>query len=256
MIKYLRVIFFDGWIILYSYFAWMIRYSNNPSKYPLEKRYKKIRFLVLRVLKHFHVEFNKINTDSYINTKKDDSCLIVSNHLSDIDPLIFIALSEKPVTFAAKDSVKHYPLIGRVLRILEGAFLDRNDLKQQLKEMKRIENSLANNKNLDWVIFPEGTRNKKPYEDILPLHHGTFRPAFKSNKNIYIFTIFGTFRVLDIHSKYNKNPVEVKYISKFDTNDFKNETTASLADKTYNYINNEIKELRKIDNELLKKLND
>ena len=122
--------------------------------------------------------------------------------------------------------------------------------------MKRIENSLTNNKNLDWIIFPEGTRNKKPYEDILPLHHGTFRPAFKSNKSIYIFTIFGTFRVLDIHSKYNKNPVEVKYISKFDSNDFKNETTASLADKTYNYINNEIKELRKIDDELLRKLND
>ena len=56
MLKYLKVILLDGPIIIFSYFSWMIRFAKHPEKYPRNVRYQKLRYLVLRVLKHFNVD--------------------------------------------------------------------------------------------------------------------------------------------------------------------------------------------------------
>ena len=252
MWKYIRVIFFNIIHIIYSYFTFILPCSRHPNKMPLEKRYKKIRKLVLRVLKYFKVDIRTNDLKDLFSNNK--SSLIVCNHMSDIDPLIFIALSEKPITFAGKKETEKYPLVGRCIKILEGKFLDRQDLKQQLRVMKEIQISLETNDNLNWVIYPEGTRNKKPFdENILEFHHGTFRCAYKAKRDIYICAMFGTFRILKIDDKHKKYPVNFQFITKISALDYQNMTTTDISEKAYTLINEEVKKLREIDKELISK---
>ena len=190
--------------------------------------------------------------DELLNYSYNKSRLIICNHLSDIDPLIFIALSKKPLTFAAKVEVKKMPFVGRVVTLLGGKFLNRDDLKQQLRVMKEIEQDMTCYPNLDWVIFPEGTRNKEPLKDPIQFHHGTFRPAFKTNSDIYVTALYGTFRILKIDNKFKFYPVELAYIFKFTKDDYQNSSTSLIANKSYELIKNKLYELRELDSSKIK----
>ena len=88
MFKYLRIIFFCLPKLIIEYFRWMIKFSKNPEKYPIELRYQKVRSLVIYVLNHWPMKLEHHNFD-YLNNQ-EKCCLIVPNHISDIDPLIFI----------------------------------------------------------------------------------------------------------------------------------------------------------------------
>lgn len=240
MWKYIRVIFGSGFKILWAYFAWMLRYSKNPKKYPIELRYKRIKRLVLSVLKNFKVDIHKFNQDSVI-TSKHENTLIVCNHESLLDPLIFIALSEKPVTFACKEELRKVPFVKRVVSILEGEYLNRSDLKQQLRTMQKIQEKLKNIPNLDWVIFPEGTRNKNPYEGALEFHHGTFRCATKSNSDILICSLFNSFQVLSLKTGSKKFDIYFHYLKRITPEEYKNSSTSEIAIDARNLVNFTIK---------------
>ena len=228
MLKYLKVILLDGPIIIFSYFSWMIRFAKHPEKYPRNVRYQKLRYLVLRVLKHFNVDIVLNDFDSFIKNSGKNR-LIVCNHLSLLDPLIFIAISPKPVSFACKNGVKKMPIIPKVVDLLEGIYLDRSDLKQQLREMKKIEQAMVEKDGLDWCIFPEGTRNKTDERKPGQFHHGTFRCATKTKSNILIMSLFGTHQVLNSRDHSKKYIVKVQVLKELSPNDYSNLTTNDIA---------------------------
>ena len=252
MIKYLKILFFCGPRIIFAYFSWILRYSMHPERYSIEKKFYKTQKLIRYVLKKFNVKYLIYNCDELLNYSYNKSRLIICNHLSDIDPLIFIALSKKPLTFAAKVEVKKMPFVGRVVTLLGGKFLNRDDLKQQLRVMKEIEQDMTCYPNLDWVIFPEGTRNKEPLKGPIQFHHGTFRPAFKTNSDIYVTALYGTFRILKIDNKFKFYPVELAYIFKFTKDDYQNSSTSLIANKSYELIKNKLYELRELDSSKIK----
>ena len=255
MLKYLRVIFFEFFPLTWAYFTWILRYSRHPEKYPIDVRFAKVQKLIRHILKLFHVHYESINVE-YIQRKDDEKPrLIVANHLSNADPLVFIALMDKPVSFVAKKETEKFPVVGRIIKILDGVFMDRNDLKQSLRIMKTVEKNLAVVDGFDYVIFPEGTRNKTPETDPAEFHHGSFRPGVKANADILVFAIYGTFRVLKKNINWKKIPVEVKYIDKYTEEDYKKTTTPELASKAHDLVANEVKELRNLDKELVKELN-
>lgn len=228
MLKYINVVFNVICPIIYAYFTWMIKYSRNPSKYPLEDRFYKLQKLIQKVLKAFNVKYDAKDYEEFFKNRSEKPYLLIANHLSDIDPLIFIALSPKPITFVAKLETRKMILIGRCVRMLEGEFIDRNDLKQSLKIMKNIENKLNNNCPYDVMIFPEGTRNKTS-ELVLPYHHGTFRPAYKINANIQCFVIDGEQKILSFKDKSKEYIVTIKKSLSFNEKDYKNKTTNMIA---------------------------
>ena len=246
MWKYFKAIFFLWYKVVYAYFAWMIKYSKHKEKYPIEVRYNKVRKIVLEVLKAFNVTIKKENFEEF-NDFKSKNRLIVCNHLSLIDPLIIIAVSEKPVTFVCKKEILKLPLVPRIVNILDGEYLDREDLKQQLLVMKNIENKLRDLPNLDWCIFPEGTRNKSPYEkEVSEFHHGTFRCSLKSNSDITLLSLFNTFKVLDKHNHENKYIIPINFITTLNFEDYKTKTTNALAIETHQLVNDQVKEYLKI----------
>lgn len=256
MRKYLRAIILVGWRIIVAYFAWMIRFSRHPEKYSIEKRFEKIHKLSIKVLKAFGVVYNvKGLNEFYKNKKPGQNTLIVCNHLSDADPIIMMALAKSPLTFVAKKESEKFPFVGKVVKSIDGVFLDRGDLRQEIKQILKVQDMLKNYPNLDIVIFPEGTRNRSPLTDTLDFKHGSFRPAMKEGLDIAVFSVYGSQRILSYKCKNRYNPVELRHIKTFTKDDYKSLSTSEMAVLVHDMVNNSVKELRVEDKELMKKLN-
>lgn len=256
MKKYIRGVLTCGFRIIFAYFLWIRKYAKHPEKYPIELRFAKAQKLCRLVLKHLHVVYDINGLDQYYKDKKEGkNNLIIMNHLSDADPLVLIAIAKHPITFVAKKETETFPFVGKIVKGLEGLFLDREDIRQQLKVMAKVEEKLVHFHNLDFVIFPEGTRNKNPMGDLNEFKHGTFRPAMKSGTGFSLFAVYGTQRVFDIKCKCNWNPVSIKYVKTYNSKDYAGKTTAEMALEAQNLIADNIKELRINDEILMNKLN-
>ncbi len=256
MRKYLRAAIIVGWRIIFAYFNWMIRFSKHPNKYSIEKRFDKIHKLSIKVLKALHVVYDIDGLDEfYKNKKPGENTLIICNHLSDADPIIMMALAKSPLTFVAKKESEKFPFVGKVLKSIDGVFLDRSDLRQEVKQIMKVQDMLKNYPNLDIVIYPEGTRNKDPLSDTLEFKHGSYRPAMKNGGDIAVFSIYGTQRVLSYKCKNNWNPVELRWLKTFTKEDYKDKSTPEIAKITYDMVLNSVNELRQKDRELMKKYN-
>lgn len=253
MWKYFKVVIKVLFPLIFDYFTWILRYSLNPTKYSFEKRFNKVQKIVRKILNAFGVKIKVNNYEEYSeNLKNTESLIYVCNHISFIDPLVFIAIAKRPFSIVAKKETKKMVLVGRIVKILEGEFLDREDLKQQLKCFMRVQKNLEE-KNRDYVIFPEGTRSQD--YNMKTFHHGSFRPAFKLKKPIYICSVVGCPKVLDIKDKGKYYPINFNFIEKINYDFYQNKTTNEIAEYAENLIKENINEVRPLNETEYNKIN-
>ncbi len=77
----------------------------------------------------------KIHTSGYENIPMDENVLFVSNHQSDFDIVLFLALSPIPIGFVAKIEMMKVPLLRTWMRHIQSIFIDRKDIRQTAKVM-------------------------------------------------------------------------------------------------------------------------
>lgn len=135
----------------------------------------------------------------------DRNVLFVSNHQSDFDIAIFLALINKPKGFIAKVEMEKVPLLRDWMRNIHCVFMDREDLKQSLETI------LAGIKLLkagySMVVFPEGTRSRTSVMG--EFKAGSFKLATKSDAPIVPVTIHGSYKIMEGNG-YVIKPAEVK----------------------------------------------
>lgn len=139
------------------------------------------------------------------------SGMIIANHLSLLDPILFVSLFERQKTIVKNDYFR-FPVFGWVLRgsgyvpsMAEGLFTV--DMIDQIKNMKRY---LAAGGNL--FIFPEGTRSRNGR--IGPFDSGAFKMARLSQASpIHVVTIRNTHRLFPpgrfLFNTHDENVIEV-----------------------------------------------
>ena len=255
MMHYGKAVLIAAIPILWDYFAWMRKYAKHPEKYPFEKRYQKVRKLLKKLDKGFNVKYIIEGLDKL---PKEHYCLI-ANHLSAYDPVALISILDEPCTFVAKQELADKPFAGKIIQGIDGLFLNRDDLKQQLRTMMKVEDSLKQ-RNKNWIIFPEGKRKKDPLKPTGDFHHGTFRPAVKAGVPIVPVALYGTFRVLKKKPKYKVYPIHIKFLDPIYPEQYKDMTTNQIAgicqEKieqaiVYELRSKDLLEMRKTDNKYL-----
>ena len=97
----------------------------------------------------------------------------VSNHLSWVDPLIYLSL--RPTSALAKVEVAAYPLIGLGARKIGLRFVDRDNLFSRAAALRAMVRDL--NAGEDFLLFPEGTTTCG--DRLAPLHEGGLRMAYR-----------------------------------------------------------------------------
>ena len=248
----LRAVLLSSFRIIWGYFSWMIYYSRKNCKTPIEKRYQKARKLILKVN-------HNLKLDVLVEGKEnipEETCCFYSNHMGAADPLLYFAALDKPTTFVAKKEVKNLPFVGKVFKAIKGQFLDRSDLKQSLRVMMRVQESLAK-KEINWVIFPEGKRTKDHMENILPFHHGTFRAAMKAKVPLVPTVVFGSFRILHTKHNFKRYPTYIKFLKPIYPSEYEGKSTEEIAKEIQSRVQAELTfETRKIDHKRMVELHD
>lgn len=101
--------------------------------------------------------------------------LIVSNHLSYLDILVFSATA--PCVFVSKSEVKSWPLVGWVAALTGTVFIDRSSPSETQRVWPQMHDRLQAGTRV--VLFPEGTSTNG--HEVLPFHSSLFEAAVTSS---------------------------------------------------------------------------
>jgi len=185
IIKFFRSYIFCG-LYLLTVKGKVNRMAKHPEKYSLEERYAFAQKIVRRLLKQLKVSIEVSGLEHIEGTEK---ALVVPNHRSLLDCLVLVAVCDKPLSFVAKDEAKDIIVIGKLTKVLDTLFMQRDNLRQSLQVMKEVAVRLNNNQSV--VIFPEGTRNRttKPIQEFKA---GALKGAIESQSPIVPVILRGT----------------------------------------------------------------
>ncbi len=212
MLKYLRIILQCGWKILWIYFHYIVRYAAHPERYPLKERYSKVRELFMLVVDHFRVDWKVKGLENVKKLEKEGKrFLLVPNHLSDLDAICIIYWCEEPVSFVAKKETAKFPFVAKVIKAVDGFFLDRKDLRSGVAMMKDTASKLTSGK-CSVLIYPEGTRNREPNGPLLSFHPGSFKSLYKSGVPVLGVAQYGSQLPLQKDTNYKRYPVYVTFL--------------------------------------------
>ncbi len=127
---------------------------------------------------------------------KGEAALYVANHRSYFDIILLDSRMPVPTAIIAKKELKAVPMLNWWMVLKHCKFLDRSDIKQNLKIVLECIEEAKNGQTI--LIFPEGTRSKGDSElDMLEFKEGSMKIALKSGIKVVPVAIHGTRDILE-----------------------------------------------------------
>jgi 1-acyl-sn-glycerol-3-phosphate acyltransferase len=120
----------------------------------------------------------------------------VSNHASNLDPLVLIAALPRPVAFVAKREMFSWPVVGAYARRLGAVPVERGRPGSRVRAFREVARAADAGRPVH--VFPESTISPEP--GLLPFRLGAFRLAAERGLPIVPVAITGTRRALPAHA--------------------------------------------------------
>lgn len=225
--------------MLHAYFTWILPYSKDPSKEPINIKFRKLKYFINKLNKNLNADLHVKGLDNVLNIPSDIKCAFLPNHLSAYDPMIIACVLPEAVTFLSKVENKKIPLVGRIIAAMEGCFVDRQNFQKAIAAMLYIQEDLSK-KNKNWVIFPEGTRNKNPMAPLLEYHKGSFKAIMTAGAPIIPVALYGTQNVLKSKYKLKKYPVYLTFLDPIMPEEYKDMTPDQVLELTKSRTQEEV----------------
>jgi len=115
-------------------------------------------------------------------------CVVVANHASYLDGLVFTAALPARFGFVIKREMSAVPLAGVFLRRIGSEFVERFDRHRGAADTRRVLRNAASGHSL--VFFPEGTFTRTP--GLLKFHTGAFVTAARAGCPLIPAVVRGT----------------------------------------------------------------
>ena len=115
-------------------------------------------------------------------------CVIVSNHASYLDGIVFTAALPARFGFVIKREMSSVPLAGFLLRRIGSEFVERFNRHRSAADARRVLRNALNGHSL--VFFPEGTFTRTP--GLLKFHTGAFAAAARAGCPVVPAVVRGT----------------------------------------------------------------
>lgn len=173
---------------------------------------------------------------------KDRKMLFVCNHQHDFDPaVIFSVFPDNEIGFIGKkDIIKKLPFIAKIMKLLGGLFIDRENDREAAKTIIEATRILKEEKS-SIGLFPEGYTSKTC--ELLPFRNGGFKMALKAKVPIVVCVINNTRaipkRMCRLTAKVDFKIVDVIYPEAFE-----GMNTAELGDMIHEKMENAYNEIR------------
>jgi 1-acyl-sn-glycerol-3-phosphate acyltransferase len=173
------------------------------------------------------------------NIPDEGACLVVSNHVSGLDPFLIGAMIDRPIHYVAKTEIYKTPIITWILNSLGTVPIDRSVLDvsaaRQVLQLLRAGELVG--------IAPEGTRSRTG--KTLPFTHGATKLALHTRTPLVPAAIHGTYELMPPGAKYFRpGRVYIKFGKLFDLSESYNEPrTSELVGENTAIIRRKIVEL-------------
>lgn len=177
------------------YWWWqMCYYAKHADEIREEKRYALLKKITIHANKGGRV---KIAAYGKENIPEDGGFMFFPNHQGLFDVLAVIEACDRPFAPVAKIEVKNTPFLKQVFQILKAKFMDRNDLRQNMRVIKEISEEVKAGK--CWLIFPEGTRSRQGNK-LLEFKGGSFKSAMYAKCPIVPVAMIDSFKPFDTNT--------------------------------------------------------
>ena len=149
-----------------------------PDGLPSKKRYGVYHWVIQHTLSWVLMVLGyRITLTGEENVPTDRPFLLVSNHLSNFDPLMTLAVFRKwNLGFVSKPENFKIPVIGTAMKKACFIPIDRDNPRNAVMAIKQAAELINGELGLCMAIYPEGTRNKSG-KGLLPFHAGSFKIA-------------------------------------------------------------------------------
>jgi 1-acyl-sn-glycerol-3-phosphate acyltransferase len=121
----------------------------------------------------------------------NQSYIIVSNHVSDVDFMLNAMAFPKAYKYLAKKELTQVPIFGLIVRRL-CVLVDRGNAESRRKSIQYLQKTMKEGYSI--FLYPEGTRNQTD-ELLQPFQKGAFRLAIQTGTPIAVQTIVGIERI-------------------------------------------------------------
>ena len=152
-------------LICYYPFCVLKKFEENYVRKEFYKLSKFVMTVVKFISKSFVVESKEKNTDG--------PCVVVANHSSILDIVVFSSVNFKDAVFLSKGWPTRIPLMNKYLKAAGNVIFDENTSFEELCSLVQK----AFDKNLKVIVFPEGTRSEDG--TVKRFHKGAFLIAQK-----------------------------------------------------------------------------
>jgi len=117
-----------------------------------------------------------------------EPCVVVANHASYLDGVVFTAALPPRFGFVIKREMAGVPLAGSMLRRIGAEFVERYNRSKGAADARRLFRNAARGQSL--VFFPEGTFSPQP--GLLKFHAGAFITAARARCPVVPAVVRGT----------------------------------------------------------------
>ncbi|MDY3994276.1 MAG: 1-acyl-sn-glycerol-3-phosphate acyltransferase [Candidatus Onthovivens sp.] len=231
----LIILFF---IVLFFLTIW------EPLKKERTKQSKYYRKVLLFYNYFLFDLFNmKIEYSGLEKLKRDEKYMVISNHRSNLDSLLIDTyLKEFGLVFVAKKSLFKIPFVRRIIHGCNYIYLDRGDIKQECRAIKKGINILNDSNDPCSVgVFPEGTRTINKDYTLGEFKPGCFNLAKKTKCKI----VLSCTRHTDLVNKgllFKRHKVFYDIIGIIDYEEYKDMNTIELSKLCHDKIEEYLKE--------------
>lgn len=185
----------------------------------------------------------KIEYSGIEKLKRDGKYMVISNHRSNLDSLLIDTyLKDFGLVFVAKKSLFKIPFVRRIIHGCNYIYLDRGNIKQEFKAIKKGINILNDSNSLTSVgVFPEGTRTLNSDYSLGEFKPGCFNLAIKTKCGI----VLSCTRYTDLVNKgllFKRHKVFYDIIEVLNYEDYKDMNTIELAKLCHDKIEKYLKE--------------
>jgi len=134
----------------------------------------------------------KVTVIGIKNIEKDVSYIVMSNHVSNYDPVIAAASLPMQLRYVFKKELKNIPIFGWALFSLKMVMVDRKNKELAIKQLNDSIKILDGVRNI--IMFAEGTRSLDG--KLQPFKKGGFHLAYDNKFPILPVTIAGSYDIL------------------------------------------------------------
>lgn len=144
-----------------------------------------------------------------LDTVPEGQCVIVANHASYLDGLVFTAALPPRFGFVIKREMAGVPLAGAMLKLIGSEFVERFNRSKGAADARRVLRNAVNGHSL--VFFPEGTFSPEP--GLLKFHAGAFTTAARAGCPVVPAVIRGTRHALPASGVFPKpGRIEIEFL--------------------------------------------